>query len=320
MTGPTAALLPVALLIACGWAAGRGRWIDAVHLPGLANVVFLMLSPALLFRTMSQVGFGGLDFRPTVAYLIVAFALFVGIARLLGGNKRGVVIGLASIFSNTVMVGVPLVTLAYGHDGLVTLLTLISVHALTLLTAATLYFEWLRAREETAAQPAESRSAYAGLARIVLRAIRRSLLHPVPLPIIAGVLWGLTGLRLPDFVDRSLEVLGAANGPLSLVLVGATLAHTHIGKAWRGACVIAAVKNLLMPLLVGLAAWAAGVRGIPLAVITVAAGLPVGSNVYLFSHRYGEAQTLVTATLAFSTLASIFTLALVIRIVERVAG
>ncbi len=320
MPGPSAALLPVALLMGCGWLAGRWRWIDAPHLPGLANVVFLMLSPALLFRTMSQVGFGGLDFRPTVAYLIVAFLLFVGIARLLGGNKRGVVIGLASIFSNTVMVGVPLVTFAYGHDGLVTLLTLISVHALTLLTAATFYFEWLRAREEAAAQPDRRHAALADLSRIVLRAARRSLLHPVPLPIIVGVLWGLTGLRLPEFVDQSLKLLGAANGPLSLVLVGATLAHTTIGRAWRGACVISVVKNLLMPLLVGLAAWGAGVRGVPLAVITVAAGLPVGSNVYLFSHRYGEAQTLVTATLAFSTLASLATLALVMQVVDRLAG
>lgn len=316
----TAALFPVILLIICGWGAGKLRWIQQEHLPGLANLVFLMLAPALLFRTMSHVGFDGLDFKATWVYLAVAFALFIGVSLFLGGHKRAIVIGLACIFSNSVMIGIPLVTMAYGPEGLVTLITLISVHALTLLSAATLFFEWRKARDEMQ-QAAESdqamKAGYSRMLEMVGKAAWRSVMHPVTLPIIAGVVWGMTGWQLPGVVDRTLELLGQANGPVSLVLVGATLAHTRMKGELKGALEITLVKNLLMPVLVFAAGYLLGIRGVPLVVITVVAALPIGSNVYLFSHRYGEAQSLVTASLALTTLAALVTQPVVMWLAAR---
>ena len=49
------ALIPVVLLIGVGYLAGRLRWIGGTSVRDLSNVVFLVLAPALLFRTMSGV-------------------------------------------------------------------------------------------------------------------------------------------------------------------------------------------------------------------------------------------------------------------------
>jgi hypothetical protein len=49
------------------------------------------------------------------------------------------------------------------------------------------------------------------------------------------------------------------------------------------------------------AGWALGLRGVPLAVMVIAASLPIGANVFLFSQRYQVAQQLVTASVAVST-------------------
>jgi malonate transporter len=47
--------------------------------------------------------------------------------------------------------------------------------------------------------------------------------------------------------------------------------------------------------------WLAGVRGLPLSVMVVAASLPMGANVFLFSQRYQTSEGLVTASVAVST-------------------
>ena len=128
------ALLPVVLLIAIGLIAGKLGWIRAEATKDLSNLVFMVLSPALLFRTMATVHPEQLDFAPVALYFGAAVLLFAATLAVQGLNRRGAVLGLACTFSNTVMIGIPLITLAYGDQGLVILLTLVSVHALVLLT------------------------------------------------------------------------------------------------------------------------------------------------------------------------------------------
>jgi malonate transporter and related proteins len=64
------ALLPVVMLIAVGYFAGCRKWIGVAGVKDLSNLVFLVLTPALLFRTMSKVQVQQLDFRPVAAYFI----------------------------------------------------------------------------------------------------------------------------------------------------------------------------------------------------------------------------------------------------------
>ncbi len=57
-------LIPVVLLIAIGFIAGRAGYIRAEATKDLAALVFVVLTPALLFRTMSTVHVERLDFKP----------------------------------------------------------------------------------------------------------------------------------------------------------------------------------------------------------------------------------------------------------------
>ena len=57
-------LLPVVLLIAFGLIAGRAGWIRPEATKDLSNLVFMVLTPALLFRTMSTVHVEQLNFKP----------------------------------------------------------------------------------------------------------------------------------------------------------------------------------------------------------------------------------------------------------------
>ena len=309
-------LVPVVLLILVGLVAGRLKLIRQESIQDLSNLVFLVLTQALLFRTMSSVHVEQLDFRPVSLYFAVAAGLFTALLLVQGASSRAAVIALSGTFSNTVMIGIPLVGLAYGKDALVLLFTLISLHALVLLTMATVVLELLQAREQVLAGLVPQRHKLATIGM----AIRAAVVHPVPMPIIAGLLFAQTGWTLPQVVDRPLLLLGNAFGPVALVLVGVTLSQAAIGRELKGALAIAGVKTLLHPLLMALVGWAFGLRGASLTVLVVAASLPIGANVFLFAHRYQKAQDLVTASVAVSTLVALVSVTLVMTLVPYIAG
>lgn len=305
------ALLPVVLLIAIGFIAGRAGWIRAEAIKDLSNLVFMVLTPALLFRTMSSVHVEQLNFKPVTMYFVAALLLFFGMLAWLGWSRRAAVLALASTFSNTVMIGIPLIGLAYGQAGLVTLFTLISVHSLILLTIATVVLEMVAAREERAAGQGKQRH----MALTVLAAVKSGVIHPVPLPIIVGLLFAQTGLVLPDVVDKPLHLLGSAFGPVALVLVGVTLTQVQVGPYLKSALGISLLKNLVLPLLVAALGLGLGMEGLPLTVMIVTASLPMGANVFLFAQRYEVAQDLVTASMAVSTVIGLATITLVMPLV-----
>ncbi len=306
------ALVPVILFIAMGFFVGRWGWIRAASVKDLSNLVFMVLTPALLFRTMSTVHVQDLDFGPIAIYFAAAGLVFAATMAVYGFSSLAAARALAHTFSNTIMIGVPLVGLAFGQQGLVTLFTLISVHSLILLTSATVVFELAVARERRG----HAGHAQVPLWRTVLQAIRNGIVHPVPLPILAGLLFAQTGWQLPEMLDRPLQVLAAALGPMALLLVGIALAHTRIGNHWRGALRVAVIKNLALPATLGTLAWALGLSGPAIAVMFTAAAMPVGANVLLFTQRYGVMQEEVSSAIALSTALALITLPVVLVLAQ----
>lgn len=302
-------LLPVVLLILVGFVAGRAKLVRQEAVRDLSNLVFLVLTQALLFRTMSSVHLEKLDMRPVFQYFVVAGGLFLVMLMVYGRDSRASVLALASIFSNTLMIGVPLIGLAYGETGQVLLFTLISLHALVLLTMATLVLELQMAHEQASAS-GEPRH----MLKTIGLAIKSAVLHPVPLPILIGLIYAQTGLGLHPIVDKPLQLLGASFGPVALVLVGITLSQTPIGDNFRGALKISVVKTFVHPFLMAAAGYALGMRGLPLAVMVVAAALPIGANVFLFSQRYQKEEDVVTAAVAVSTVFAMISISVVMAL------
>jgi malonate transporter and related proteins len=63
-------------------------------------------------------------------------------------------------------------------------------------------------------------------------------------------------------------------------------------------------------------AWLMGIRGLPLVVMIVAAGLPTGANVFLFAQRYKVVQELTTASMGVSTVLAAVTLSIIMLLVS----
>jgi malonate transporter and related proteins len=298
-------LLPVILLIATGYVAGKQGWIRANAKGDYSNIIFFLLLPPLLFRTMAQTHPENLQLLPVLAYLGSMVILFAMVLAWTGVNQRGAILGLAATYGNTVMIGIALVGFAYGEAGQAVLFSLLSVHAIIMLTSATLFLEWMRSKA-TDAHPA----------RAALEALRGALLQPTTWPILLGLGFSQTGLALPVVIDRPLQLLGGAFSPLALVLVGLTLSVTKFGDHIKPALGLSILKNFVQPLLVLGLGLLLGLHGLPLTVMVVAASLPMGANVFMFSQRYEESEELITTSVSVSTVMALFSVALAMTLMS----
>ncbi len=319
-------LLAIFATVALGFVAGRMNWLGAgtdSRDPArvLSNAAFYVFVPALLFRTTVRLDFGTMPWPTIAAFFVPVLALLalVYTAQRLSrparrhGPAAPATRAITASFGNSVQLGIPLAAALFGEAGLAIHVALVSLHALVLLTVLTALVEVDLARHAAGVAAADG-SAPRGdglgpmLRATLLTTLRNTLLHPVVLPIVAGLLWNASGIGLHPVADEVLISLGAAVVPVCLVLIGMSLAYYGLQGRARGAALLAAWKLLLMPAAVlAVAWWGFGLRGLPLAVVTMMAALPVGSNALIFAQRYETLKPEVTATIVFSTVAFVVT-------------
>lgn len=304
-------LLAIFVVVALGWVVGKARWLGPITDTSdparvLANAAYYIFVPALLFRTTARIDLATMPWGTVVAFFVPVLALLgVVYAWERRANRGGAlptaapsVRAISATFGNSVQVGIPFAAALFGEAGLAIHVALVSLHALTLLTVLTALVELDLARERRTLGHSN-----AHLAKTLGRTMRNTIIHPVVLPVLAGLAWNLAGVPLPAIADEILATLAQAVVPLCLVLIGMSLAYYGIKGAARGAVVITVLKLLVLPAAVLAAArWGFGLSGLPLAVVVMMAALPVGSNALIFSQRYAALEAEATAAIVFSTL------------------
>lgn len=319
-------LLAIFLTVGLGWVVGRMRWLGGAGGPTdaarvLGNAAFYIFVPALLFRTTVRLDFAAMPWHTLSAFFVPVLMVLLAVYlwQRGSGERHGAaapsVRAVAGVFGNSVQVGIPVAAALFGEPGLAIHIALISLHAIVLLTVLTVLAEMDVARARARHEAAPS------LARTLASMLRNTIVHPVVLPVIAGMVWNATGLGLHPVVDEALAGLGSAVVPVCLVLIGITLAAYGLGGRARGAVVISVVKLLVLPALVlAVAHWGFGLEGLPLAVVVMMAALPVGSNALIFAQRYETLEAEATAAIVLSTVAFALTASLWLAVLTWLAG
>lgn len=297
-------LLAIFAVIGIGWGAGRAKLVGPDAAGVLTQLAFVLFAPALLFRTTAAVSVTALPWSMLAAYFVPTLGMLLGgylwqRLRRPPPNPAAAVRGLSLSFSNTVQLGIPVVTALFGAAGLAVLVAIISLQALVLLTLATVLVEVDLAR---AGREATS------VGRAIATTVRRALVHPVALPVLLGLAYNTTGWPIPGPVNDVLITLGQAVVPVSLITIGLTLRLYGVTGAVRSAVLLSAGKLVVQPAVVLLVAYAGfGLRGLPLTVAVLCAALPIGSNVLLFASRYEVVLAETTAAIVASTCAFLVT-------------
>ena len=151
--------------------------------------------------------------------------------------------------------------------------------------------------EKDARKPAHS----AGLAKQIL-------LNPMVLSTLVGLVWAMTGLPIPAPVTAYLNIIAAALTPCALFAIGLGLSIEGLRSNMKASFALAAVKLVVMPLIVYGLCVALDLDPLSTVAAVVCAAVPTAKTVYVLAHEHKVEEKLVAATVSITTMLSVATL------------
>ena len=294
---------PVFVVIAAGYfAVSRGLIADNV-VDGLMKFAIQFAVPCLLFRATSTMDLGtAFDWRLMSAFYTgstVSFFIASTLAWKLFGRNPGeaIAVGFGALFSNLVLLGLPISERAWGADSaaMASAYAIVSIHAPFCYLLGITSMELLRADGRSLQETA----------RIVVRAMfRNSLMIGIGL----GFAVNLSGLTLPGALISAVDIVARAALPVALFGLGGTLTRYALKASAGEAGGIATLSLLLHPAIAFALCLLLDVpNDLTRATVLMAAMAP-GINAYLFASLYNRGQSTAASSVLLGTAASILSI------------
>lgn len=287
------------------WRHWRKSWTQMA-----SKLVFTAILPALLFHIMSDLSsLPPVDARLLIAFFGSCFVVFV-IGRLLAARVfklDGVaqsVFALGGIFSNNVLLGLPLARLTLGEAAVPAVALVLVFNSLVLWSLVSVSVEWARHGSFTV--------------RGFGQAALSILTNPIIVAILLGTTVSFTGMKPPQVVDTALGIVGHIAAPAALLVLGMGLTQYSVRHEWRQSMAICTLKLIVQPLVVWILATALGLPPMELKVVVLLASIAVGANVYLMASQFQTLQGPIAGSLVLSTALAAFTTPLLLAVVNAV--
>lgn len=276
----------VCAVIGYVWARRKLPFDTAFTTILVSNVAF----PCLIVSTLAK-----LDISPTAfsqmalagAVTLVATGAVASATLWLARQPQSVYLP-SLVFGNTGNVGLPLCLFAFGEEGLALGIIFFTVFLLFQFTAGI----WVASGQASA--------------RVLLRT-------PLVWACLLGIALQLAGVKLPQWVDNTIGLIGNLAIPLMLLTLGISLGQFRVAAIGRGLAM--SVGRLAIGLAVGLGVvWGLGLDGPARGVLILESTMPVAVLNYLFAARYDTRPEEVAGLVLVSTAISFATLPLLLQL------
>ena len=301
--------LPLFILIAVGYGLGRfSGWPVSVN-EGLNRLCFNVAIPCMLFNVMS--GFyktPPVDYRLLVAFFGGCFIVYA-MGRVIASRffyldpVSSSVFALGGIFSNNVMLGIPIATLLLGQQALPSIALVLIFNSLILWTLVTASVEWARSGS----------FSLQGIIKTLISVFK----NPIIIGIISGMAWSLLHRPLPYIIEQPVGMIAGMAVPLSLIALGMSLSHYSIRDGLRESYTICLLKLVAQPLIIAIIALAIGLPAAETKVVVLLGSMAVGINVYLMAQKFGVMQGATATSTLFSTALSAVTTPLFMMLITQ---
>ncbi|WP_205965344.1 AEC family transporter [Pseudooceanicola onchidii] len=295
-------ILPVFLLIGTGYVASRFAGFPQSAVDGLMRFTQTYAFPCLLFRAVSTFDISEQFHAPLLlSYYLAALICFVlgFLAALLifrRDPEDAVVIGFCCLFSNTLMLGIPITERAFGADALEANFAIIAIHAPFCYSLGIAMMEMVRARG-TGFHPL----------RVGAQIGRQMIRNPLVIALILGFVVNLGGIHIPVPVMDTVSLMVGASVPAALFAVGGVLTQYKIQGDLRVVVVICIITLLVHPALVWTFGSLAALDEAQFRSALITAAVAPGINTYVFANIYDRAKRVAASSVLVTTSASLVT-------------
>jgi predicted permease len=305
-------LLPLILLIGLGAALSRIRFLGPQFAADLNKLAFWIALPALLFRSAAGASEATAATWWLLGVMLTGTVTIAGIgwwvSRLLGVPVAGQGTFVQSAFrGNLAFIGIPVLaaSVAAAPDAVRMPVMASGVIVMTLTMA---FFNILAVIVLQASRPDGGAGVRAMLGPIAT--------NPLMISGLSGLLLSLTGVRLPMFLDRTLEVLAGSAVPIALLCIGGSLTTTRITGRRSWIVSAALLKVMVGPLLIAGLAWMVGLGPIERRIALVFASTSTAAAAYVMARQMGGDETLASGSIALSTILSAVSLSAALLLTE----
>lgn len=313
-------------IISLGYICGNKVFLTKEQIAGLSRFTFSLSIPVFLFLNMSQADLkASFDINSFIAFYVpvlsvyaIGFGLWRCIRCRLNQSTKGIVehrysdlvvkqqssikpadassmaasgvYALACSYSNTVLVGLPIIIAVLGESMIGRVFTIMTFHSallfgLTYFCAANTHqgaFSWQRF-------------------------LKSVLFNNIVLSISIGLLVNLSGVQLWSFLLAGLNLLAKPALTCALFVLGANLSSYTIRQGWVPALWASMMKLLLLPSLV----YVFGheilqMKPASLSLVVLLSASPLGVNAYLIAAQLKQQQSIVASSVVLSTVLSMF--------------
>ena len=294
-------VLPVFAIIVTGWLAGWLGYVSRSLADALVHFAYNVAMPALLFVTIAQesarsllewrflLAFGG---GSILCFLVVFLMVRAGLGR---GTMSSTMYGMAAAMTNTGFVALPILHSIYGQPAVLpAAVATVFVAAVMFPLAVVLLESEARGEQGKIAHP--------------LMLVKQILLNPMVLSTLIGLGWAIVGLPIPAPLAAYLNIFAGALTPCALFAIGLGLSVDGIASNLAASIVLAAVKLVLMPLIVYGLCVATGLNPLYTLAAVICAAVPTAKTTFILAGEYKVEEPLVAATVSITTVLSVATL------------
>lgn len=289
-------LLQMFLVVLFGFILAKNNVLNEKSQQEIARMLTKFIVPLTLVLAFQQ------PFDPQQLVGITwAFigAVFIFLTRILwahfGFRNAGKIDRYATVFSNSVFVGIPIIFPILGYEGILYL----SMYLIVSGTLQYTYGIW---------------SLSEGKEKITLRS---ALTNPGILGTATGLILYLFQLQLPEIIFNSLDTIASLSSPLGMILLGGYLARSRFKEVffmWRNYWVISN-RLIITPILGFIVLWLLPIED-PTILLTLAIVncTPSAVNTAVFSQTYGGDYEYGARLVILSSIFSMITIPFLITV------
>ncbi len=291
-------ILPVFLVIGFGYVAVWRNLFPETGIDGVMRFTQNFAIPCLLFQAIAKIDLEA-SFDPGLLgsfYAGAAICFFLGIFGARAFFRREwedcVAIGFCCLFSNSVLLGLPITERAYGADAMTGNFAIVALHSPFCYGLGITAMEITRNRGQSPV--------------VMIRSVTRAMFrNALVLSIGAGFIVNLSGAGLPGVVDDALSLIARAALPAALFALGGVLFQYRPEGDLRAIAMVCAITLIVHPALMWIFGKASGVEGEFFRSGVLTAAMAPGFNAYIFANMYGRAKRVAASSVLIATGSSI---------------
>jgi predicted permease len=288
------------IIILVGIICFKIKLIDNYINKKLSDIVLLLVNPFVIFysyqREFDATLLSGLLISLGLALITHLFAILLSYL-VLRKKKHEADIAIerfAIIYSNCGFIGIPLVNGMLGSEGVFYLTAYMTIFNLVVWTHGMITVSGKSDR----------------------KTILKALLSPSVIATVAGFIFFVSRIMLPDMINEAISYIGNMNTPMAMIVAGVTIAQTDlkevIGKLRIYYIII--FKLLIIPIAILFLFSLFDIPKLVLLTSVLAAACPTAVTINLFSIKYNKNYLYASELFAVATILSMISIPLVMVI------